>query len=78
MRPMKTRGPLGLPLSEKMRLMRNAPKLKNNNDPNMNLIRIRKDMTPMERGEDLKLKRELEGKMEESTNSGDHEAKWIR
>ena len=60
-------------LSEKMRLMRNAPKLKNSNDPNMNLIGIRMDMTPMERGEDLKLKQELEGKYEESTESGDHE-----
>ena len=53
--------------------MRNAPKLKNSNDPNMNLIGIRMDMTPMERGEDLKLKQELEGKNEESTKSGDHE-----
>ena len=65
-------------LSDKMRLMRNAPKLKNRCDPHMKLIRIRKDMTPMEREEDLKLKRELEGKNEESTKSGDHQAKWIR
>ena len=65
-------------LSDKMRLMRNAPKLKNSNDPRMKLVRIRKDMTPMEREEDLKLKREWEGKKEESTKSGDHEAKWIR
>ena len=49
-------------LSDKMRLMRNAPKLKNSSDPNMKLVRIRKDMTPMEREEDLKLKREWEGK----------------
>ena len=33
-------------LSDKIRLMRNAPKLKNS----MKLVRIRKDMTPMERG----------------------------
>ena len=65
-------------LSDKMRLMRNAPKLKNSSDPNMKLVRIRKDMTPMEREEDLKLKREWEGKKEESTKSGDHQAKWIR
>ena len=78
MRPMKTRGPYGLPCRDKMRLMRNAPKLKNSSDPHMKLIRIRKDMTPMEREEDLKLKREWEGKKEESTKSGDHQAKWIR
>ena len=30
----------------------------NSSDPHMKLIRIRKDMTPMEREEDLKLKRE--------------------
>ena len=65
-------------LSDKMRLMRNAPKLKNSNDPRMKLVRIRKDMTPMEREEDLKLKRAWERKKEESTKSGDHEAKWIR
>ena len=65
-------------LSDKMRLMRNAPQLKNSSDPNMKLVRIRKDMTPMEREEDLKLKREWEGKKEESTKSGDHQAKWIR
>ena len=65
-------------LSDKMRLMRNAPKLKNSSDPHMKLIRIRKDMTPMEREEVLKLKREWEGKKEESTKSGDHQAKWIR
>ncbi len=53
-------------LSDKMRLMRNAPKLKNSNDPCMKLVRIRKDMTPMEREEDLKLKLEWEGKKEES------------
>ena len=62
-------------LSDKMR---NAPKLKNSNDPRMKLVRIRKDMTPMEREEDLKLKRAWERKKEESTKSGDHEAKWIR
>ena len=55
-------------LSDKMRLMRNW--LKNRCDPHMKLIRIRKDVTPMEREEDLKLKRELEGKNEESTKSG--------
>ena len=33
----------------------------------MKLVRIRKDMTPMEREEDLKLKREYEGKKEKST-----------
>ena len=65
-------------LIDKMRLMRNAPKLKNSSDPHMKLIRIRKDMTPMDREEDLKLKREWEGKKEESTKSGDHQAKWIR
>ena len=65
-------------LSDKMRLMRNAQKLKNSNDPRMKLVRIRKDMTPMEREEDMKLKREWEGKKEESTKSGDHGAKWIR
>ena len=31
-------------LSDKMRLMRNAPKLKNSNGPRMKLVRIRKDM----------------------------------
>ena len=36
--------------------MRNAPRLKNSSDPYLKLIRIRKDMTPMEREEDLKLK----------------------
>ena len=53
-------------LSVKMGLMRNAPNLKNSNDPRMKLVRIRKDMTPMEREEDLKLKRECEGKNDES------------
>ena len=74
-RPLRITAPT---LSDKMRLMRNAPKLKNGNDPRMKLVRIRKDMTPMEREEDLKVKREWEGKKEESTKSGDHEAKWIR
>ena len=50
-------------LSDKIRLMSNAPKLKNSNDPRMKLVRIRKDI-PMER--ELKLKREWEGKKEES------------
>ena len=55
-------------LSDKMRLMRNAPNLKNSNDPHLKLVKkIRKDMTPMEREEDLQLKREWEGKKEEST-----------
>ena len=40
-------------LSDKMRLMRNAPKLENSSDPHMKLIRITKDMTPMEREEDV-------------------------
>ena len=65
-------------LSDTMWLMRNAPKLKNSSDPHMKLIRIRKDMTPMEREADLKLKREWEGKKKESMKSGDHQAKWIR
>ena len=54
-------------LRDKMRLMRNAPTLKNSNDSRMKLVRIGKDMTPMEREGDLKLKREWEGKKEEST-----------
>ena len=61
MQPMKTRGLFGC---EKMMLMRNPPKLENSNDPHLKLIRIRKDMTPMEGEEDLNLKREWEGKKE--------------
>ena len=57
-------------------ILKSAKKLRENDETKH--ITIRNDMTPRERTEDIRLRKEWQAKKEQSVSAGDTEAKWIR